>query len=53
MNMNLIMLIFGSIICVLGCISRDSTLLIMSSVWVVGSIIVGEINNLKKRLSNN
>lgn len=48
MSMNLIMLIFGSIICVLGCISRDSTLLIMSSVWVVGSIIVGEVLSLRK-----
>ena len=48
MSTNLIMLIFGSIICVLGCISMDSTLLIMSSVWVVGSIIVGEVLSLRK-----
>jgi hypothetical protein len=48
MSMNLIMLIFGSIICILGWISNNYTLLIMSNVWVVGSIIVGEILLLRK-----
>ena len=53
MSINLVMLVFGTIVGIVGIINGDQTAMIISSVWAVGSIIVGEINNLKKRLSNN
>ena len=47
-NVNLVMLLFGSIVGVVGIINGNTTALIISSIWLVGSIIVGEINNLRK-----
>ena len=48
MSINLVMLVFGIIVGIVGIINGDQTVVIISSVWVVGSIIVGEINSLRK-----
>ena len=48
MSINLVMLLFGSIVGVVGIINGDLTSMIISSVWLVGSIVVGEINKLRK-----
>ena len=48
MSINLVMLVFGIIVGIVGIINGDQTAMIISSVWVVGSTIVGEINSLRK-----
>ena len=48
MSINLVMLVFGIIFGIVGIIRGDQTAMIMSNVWVVGSIIVGEILLLRK-----
>ena len=50
MSINLVMLVFGIIVGIVGIISGDQTAMIISSVWTVGSIIVGEINSLRKEI---
>ena len=48
MSINLVMLVFGIIFGIVGIIRGDQTAMIISSVWAVGSIIVGEILFLRK-----
>ena len=48
MSINLVMLVFGIIVGIVGITSGDQIAMIISSVWAVGSIIVGEINSLRK-----
>ena len=50
MSINLVMLVFGIIVGIVGIISGDQTAMIISSVWAVGSIIVGEINSLRREI---
>lgn len=44
MNVQTIMLGFGLVYLVAGTFQQNSSSFVMSTIWVVGSIIVGEIN---------
>ena len=43
----LVMLVFGIIVGVISIITGDFDLSIMSSIWIVGSILAGEIRRNK------